>query len=73
VADTSSEAALRGSYVAPWVKENESVSLTLSKPSSGAVLGTQKKATLTIIGNDYGKEAGRAADLLKRPDSRRRS
>jgi hypothetical protein len=34
------------------------------------VLGTQKKATL-IIGNDYEKGAGRATDLLKRPDSRR--
>ena len=53
------------------IKENATVSLTLPKPSSGAVLGTQKKTTLTIIGNDYGKEAGRAADLLKRPDNRR--
>ena len=30
-----------------------------------------RRATLTIIGNDYGKEADRAADLLKRPDNKR--
>ncbi|MGD0166145.1 MAG: Calx-beta domain-containing protein, partial [Gaiellaceae bacterium] len=35
------------------VKEpNETVKLSLSSPSSGAVLGTQKTATLTIIDND---------------------
>ncbi len=43
------------------VKENEAASLALSKPST--VLGAQKKATLTIIGNDYGKEADRAARI----------
>jgi hypothetical protein len=52
VANTNSKTALRSSCVALRVKENETVSLAFSKPSSDAVLGTQKKATLTIIGND---------------------
>ncbi|MGD0168041.1 MAG: Calx-beta domain-containing protein, partial [Gaiellaceae bacterium] len=34
------------------VEGNETVKLSLSSPSSGAVLGTQKTATLTILDND---------------------
>jgi hypothetical protein len=47
------------------VDENETISHTLSKPSSGAALDTHNKATPAIIGNDDGKKAGRTAGPFK--------
>ena len=48
---------------------NETVNLSLSSPSSGAVLGTRRTATLTVVDNDEGGTLNFSAGAYERSET----